>query len=181
MRGSGACRVRGRRLCGWEGRRRRDIRGRRRQGRIRVGDSNSSGRPRCSARRTQHSTSSIPRRTSSSTHSTNSIRRNTHHTSTSGTPPRLRLRSRARRRSGRPRAPRTRRPGTGSRRLRGCRALRTWSGGVRGWRRWFRRTQRKPRRAVFANAGPPGVTPPLRRSTVLPFRRHRHALICIDY
>ncbi|KAJ7250797.1 hypothetical protein C8J57DRAFT_1667643 [Mycena rebaudengoi] len=56
-RGHGACRACGRRLCGWEGGRRRGIKGRRsRRGCIRVGGSSSSRRPRCSARRTRTAT-----------------------------------------------------------------------------------------------------------------------------
>ncbi|KAJ7259925.1 hypothetical protein C8J57DRAFT_493244 [Mycena rebaudengoi] len=88
------------------------------------------------------------------------------YTSINDTPPRLRPRSCAQRRSGRPRTPRTRPPGTGSGHRHGCRALRIWSGRVRGWGRWFRCTPRRSLarlRAARAHARPlahaPSVAP----------------------
>ncbi|KAJ7260562.1 hypothetical protein C8J57DRAFT_1514500 [Mycena rebaudengoi] len=127
----------------------------------------------------------MPQRIISSTHRTSSIHRNTRHqTSTSGTPPRVR----ARRRSGRPRAPRTQQPGTGSGRrhcaaaLCGLGAMESGGGGggsvaspagplasrlalappahthVPSHTLALLAQAPMPRCAVFANTGPPGVS-----------------------
>ncbi|KAJ7253143.1 hypothetical protein C8J57DRAFT_1722539, partial [Mycena rebaudengoi] len=80
--------------------------------------------------------------------------------------------------------PRTQQPGTGSGRRHRCRALWTWSDGVRGWGRWFRRKPRRsprksPRpRAARAHARPLAHARPARAGADAALRRvceHRPA------